>query len=533
MLFQNKKLQKIISIFLVVTFLCPVLLFTPTKKSTAYGIDSIGGVAGIISSILDGISNAYSKLAAAAQVYLENKEAVLDGLAWTAAKLVIRRMTTSIVEWINNGFSSDGPAFMTDLGSFMEGIGTDTLNDFIDSEELGFLCDSFSSDIKVSLKIAFSEEESYECTVDGIVDAQKDSLQNLKDDWNWKTWIEMTNNSNNNVYGAFLKAEADVLKEISNKQEEEKTKLGWGDGFFSWEEESCVTTDVREICTTKIMTPGRVISDQLNHTLGLGQDSLVTADEINEIIGSLLDALITNIMSSGEHGLYGQDMNSDVYNTAEDFDTMKNSVTKMVNGSLDIEREYLKLRQAAKNVIDAVITKIKELITCLESTGEEAKKASAEGFLTGIRLIPNENIWINLPSLEDTANTDVTTATENIQALEALIAAVDSATEASVLTTIMEQYSELDLHDFQDLSDANLALNGYGADNTQYNTGLDNGIIYDANLLLTAKPSLYNNYIVNGIVIYVAKEKEKGIDLRLSECTACKANSANCLEFHE
>jgi hypothetical protein len=45
------------------------------------------------------------------------KETVADGIAWAVAKLVVREMTTSIVNWINSGFKGN-PAFVTDLGGF-------------------------------------------------------------------------------------------------------------------------------------------------------------------------------------------------------------------------------------------------------------------------------------------------------------------------------------------------------------------------------------------------------------------------------
>ncbi|MEK7462056.1 MAG: hypothetical protein AAB618_00570 [Patescibacteria group bacterium] len=53
-----------------------------------------------------------------------------------------------------------------------------------------------------------------------------------------------------------------------------------------------------------ISTPGKVISEQLNKALGAGQDSLVAADEINEVISALLGQ-IANQALTGAAGLLG------------------------------------------------------------------------------------------------------------------------------------------------------------------------------------------------------------------------------------
>ena len=108
MLFQNNKFKKIISTFLVVTFLVPTLFLAQPKQTDAWA-DTIGGPSGIISAVLDKISVGYEKISTALAIYDDNKERVLDGIAWAVAKMAVRQMTTSIVNWINSGFDGHGP----------------------------------------------------------------------------------------------------------------------------------------------------------------------------------------------------------------------------------------------------------------------------------------------------------------------------------------------------------------------------------------------------------------------------------------
>ena len=55
----------------------------------------------------------------------------------------------------------------------------------------------------------------------------------------------------------------------------------------------------------KVNTPGGVISEQLNKTLGLGGDKLAVADEINEIVSALLNQLTGKIIGGIGKGLRG------------------------------------------------------------------------------------------------------------------------------------------------------------------------------------------------------------------------------------
>ena len=61
-----------------------------------------------------------------------------------------------------------------------------------------------------------------------------------------------------------------------------------------------------ENCQT--VTPGSVISSSLNKALGAGQDSLVAADEIDEIIGALASQLVNQVLGPG--GLLGTSQTS-------------------------------------------------------------------------------------------------------------------------------------------------------------------------------------------------------------------------------
>ena len=58
------------------------------------------------------------------------KTHILDGIAWTVAKIAIQSITRSIVNWINSGFNGS-PAFVTDLKSHLLGVGDGITKSFV------------------------------------------------------------------------------------------------------------------------------------------------------------------------------------------------------------------------------------------------------------------------------------------------------------------------------------------------------------------------------------------------------------------
>jgi len=91
---------------------------------------------------------------------------------------------------------------------------------------------------------------------------------------------------------------------VINAKGEEINILGFGDGFLSGKicQNVAGPTGTTEECA--ISKPGKTIADSLNKALGAGQDTLVTADEISEIIAALLGQL-ANKAITGASGLLG------------------------------------------------------------------------------------------------------------------------------------------------------------------------------------------------------------------------------------
>ncbi len=520
MFFQKNKFKKIISTFLVVTFLVPSLFLAQPKKAEAISVVEVGGnlITNIKSTVQSTLQTGYDTITSSATWSTWTKDNILDGIAWTIAKQAVRSMTTSIVNWINSGFEGS-PAFVTDFEGMMTDIADGIIGEYIYGSELAFLCSPFSLQLKMSLYNTFyGESDAYNCTLSDAVNNAGGALLSLENDFRWDTWIEMTNKQSNNVYGAFLEVEENILEKILTKQEQKTLQANWGSGFYSWEE--CeIVGGVREVCTTK--TPGSVIASQLNKNLDSGREALITADEINEIIGALLTQLISGVMSS--EGLSGQNPSS--YNTPQNLSSLKQEINDTIGESIEAETEYNEIKNNSLDLVEEAIEYLELLINCLTSTRETTKLSLAQAFLDGNATIPQTTIGINLSSKETSITNNITTSDNIITSLNTLLSQVASATTADGLSSIMNNYMTLSLtvHDLSDISDATIELSGYGT----IVDGLENGLTYNISLLLNTFAQTTVTGGDSSVTVYPL-ETSKGILQRYSECQACIINDDNC-----
>lgn len=313
-----KTLANTVLIFslLLATLAAPINYQTGDVQTAeaAYSVTVVGGTGTFqqtITAAKSSISAAANTTIAALQTNLATKELLLDGILHGLAKMMLKSMTQSIVNWINRGFQGS-PAFMDDLQSYLVDRADEIAGDFIYNDPaLNFLCSPFQLEIRTALNLNFQDQtrgggaSSVQCTLSGVSDNIEGFLGGNFQDGGWPAWFEMTQNPQNTPTGAYLAAEAELAARIIDDQGQTIQELSWGDGFLSLKfcedggEGFGSSTDKCDITT-----PGNVIADQLNRALGTGQDSLVAADEINEIISALFAQLAQQAIT-GVNGLIG------------------------------------------------------------------------------------------------------------------------------------------------------------------------------------------------------------------------------------
>lgn len=277
----------------------------------------------------------------AANVSNTVKEYGLDAIAYIIAKAILRKITAQTVNWINSGFEGS-PAFVTDPQRFFLNIGDQEASKlFIGANSpLNQLCSSFQPQVRLALvKNYLSDEENqYTCTFSKI----GTNFENFTRDFSqggWQGWFSLTQENQNNPYGAYQQAKATLSASIQTNQQKYQSQLNWGNGFLSFEKcpkgksvgelypEGLVNTaavptnagnededltyeDVDtnvdpKTCTRskEIVTPGSIINNQLINTLGTGMRQLEAADEINQIVNALFNQMLDKMISSVGRGL--------------------------------------------------------------------------------------------------------------------------------------------------------------------------------------------------------------------------------------
>lgn len=243
------------------------------------------------------------------------KELGTDVGAWHIANMAIKKITASTVNWINSGFQGN-PTFVTDPGRFFLDVGNTELSKFLSETNLSTLCTPFKASIRLALvknRLSETDGNIYSCTLDKIK-GNYDAFMGDFDQGGWDGWYEITQNQQNNPYGAYLDAQSKLNIKIGNEKKKYEDQLNWGQGFLSHEKCSVLEyTDQngRKVCngTKRTITPGSAIEEQLNNALGAGNKRLEIADELNEIIGGLFNQFLGKVL--GGSGLIGLTENNE------------------------------------------------------------------------------------------------------------------------------------------------------------------------------------------------------------------------------
>jgi len=242
------------------------------------------------------------------------KENVLDGIGWTIAKTALSSIIRSLINWVNSGFQGS-PAFIQDLKQHLLGVLDEAAGEFIRSlGSIGeFICSPFRLDVQAALAINYQQARTgmpaggdrQMCRISEIGSNIENFFAGMSNDMS--DWLRVTSNPQNTPMGAYFAAEASLNARLINEAGQEIEIARWGQGFLS--QRVCETTEGGQQRNCRIVTPGQVIADQINGAVGAGRDVLIEADEINELIGALLNQLVLQVMG-GINGLLGLSQNS-------------------------------------------------------------------------------------------------------------------------------------------------------------------------------------------------------------------------------
>lgn len=314
-------LRKMMLAVVMVIFVFTITYIPQPQTDVGYSNVEVAHAGGVVLDPTNLVQNTITAVQAAASYVVQNwiyiKENVLDGIVWAIAKQIIANMTASIVDWINSGFEGS-PAFVQDLDNFLLKAADEAIGTYIN--ELGglgsFVCSPFRLDVQLAVALQYDldrEDREVACTLTDVIDNFEGFISGTKEDSTWADWFNIVAEPGSTPYGAILTAQTQARARIVNAEGEELSLLNFGGGFMSHERcDSYTAADGTTGQNCYIQTPGDVIANSINKSLGAGQDQLVAADEFNEIISALIGQLAQTAIT-GLGGLLGAGGSSGSY----------------------------------------------------------------------------------------------------------------------------------------------------------------------------------------------------------------------------
>ncbi len=281
-----------------------------------------------ISHVIEGASKVANFITANNVLSLQIKEYVLDPLVRLVAQMALRDLTASVINFINGHGSGFGTLFVQDLGQLLQRIKDSVSINFF--AEIGHNSNSpFAGTLTSALRTSYFQSTSAagfwsanRCTLDQLSPDIHAFLAGDFSKGGWNAWFGLTTQCQNNPYCLYERLQAELNGRVGAAQANQKTQLGWAQGFLSWcgpkvntptsdatapansaavtPNPSCINSDGTPGTT---QTPGSVIHDQLSKALGSSVDSLVSAHEIDEMVSAIFSALVTKVL--GGTGLFG------------------------------------------------------------------------------------------------------------------------------------------------------------------------------------------------------------------------------------
>lgn len=312
------------------------------------------------------------------------KENILDGIGWKIAKAIVSSMVQSLIKWINSGFKGS-PMFVQDLGDFLRNAADIAIGDYI--SELGgigsFLCSPFKLDIQIAVALEYQKIRegrplAGKCTLSGVLKNIEDFTSGVQGSFSqggWEAWFDITSNPTTYTpYGAALAAKEQAYVRILNTKGEEAAKVNWGSGFLSGE----ICNVVHGNGTSKeecfISKPGKVIQEALSFNLDSGRQSLIQADEFNEIIAALIGQLANQALN-GAAGLLGLSAGTGYTKPGYAGGSYLDAMTKESN---DLANTGKNAMEDARDVQAAYATLASKAYTALDTFSKDNTKSSTD-----------------------------------------------------------------------------------------------------------------------------------------------------------
>lgn len=239
---KNKKIQKLISSFIVIALVVPslTLFFKPTKvDAQAVVSDPINTAVNVITTGTTAATAAASATSTGIQIKNVLKD-IAKQFLMVAAKRMLAEMTKSTVNWINTGFHGQ-PLFLTNSASFFSDIAKGEIKDLVDQVGYDRLKFPFGKQFALQTIQSYKTQaqQNAEYSLNKVVN-DPELLSNYRTNFyvgGWDGFLLNTQYPQNNPMGFNLTEAAKLGEKLQETQQTKvqqvKDTLQQGMGFLS------------------------------------------------------------------------------------------------------------------------------------------------------------------------------------------------------------------------------------------------------------------------------------------------------------
>ncbi len=230
-----------------------------------------------------------------------------DSIAWCIVNSMIEQIANSTIAWANSGFNGS-PAFIQNPERFFSDLADQTAGSIIKDIAYGGtginVCRPFKVNIAIGLAQGYQGQQTplkgLSCRLSDItsqkffggvttsVGGSRVSTAKRPAGITWDDWIQVSQNDQNNPYGAQIMANQILYAGVSNKQNTVQFEVGMNNGWLNFKK----CKDPKNPKSCDIVTPGRLIESQLNSTLDQSKQRLVMAQKFDQMITAIVNNLI-------------------------------------------------------------------------------------------------------------------------------------------------------------------------------------------------------------------------------------------------
>lgn len=231
---------------------------------------------------------------------LTYKECVLRGIVNAQVANELADIVKTTIRSFNTG-RDGGPLFPEILGEDLKKVSDEVLESALTGTRLDAVNEAWRSDLKRAVQRGYSEQttnssESLRCSYAGSPAQLKATIMGQR--FGGFLDVLMLADPNCIPLYSYINANNLVLNDMATAQNDMLTRLGWNNGVYDIE---TVDADGKK----RVVTPGTFVSENMKQVLGSGFRRQESANDIDQMVGSLFARVGVQILAGVNNGLQG------------------------------------------------------------------------------------------------------------------------------------------------------------------------------------------------------------------------------------